>query len=85
MSEYIVSLAEDAASAYSKGPLAASHIVNAVPFLRYLPPWFPGAEFHSLALEVKKITTQFLDVPIDFIGKGLVSTSTIRHWRVSLG
>lgn len=77
MSEYIVSLAEDAAAGYSEGPLAASHIVNAVPFLRHLPPWFPGAEFHTIALEVKKATTQFLDVPIDFIGKGLVSTLII--------
>ncbi|KAF8195380.1 cytochrome P450 [Pholiota molesta] len=84
MSEYIVSLAEDAASAYSKGPLAASHIVNAVPFLRYLPPWFPGAEFHSLALEVKKITTQFLDVPIDFIGKGLLDGTATPSLLVDL-
>ncbi|KAF9483393.1 cytochrome P450 [Pholiota conissans] len=84
MNEYFASLGEEAVFAYSKGPLAASNIVNAFPILRHLPPWFPGAEFHRLALEVKKATSLFLDAPLDFIGEGLLDGTVTPSLMVDL-
>lgn len=76
VNEYFVSLANQAISAYNDGPHPESNLVNAIPLLRYLPPWFPGAEFHRLALAVKNTTTELLEIPMDFVGKGLVSDSS---------
>lgn len=48
--------------------------VTYIPMLRHLPAWFPGASFRHRAEEVKKLTSRMKDEPLDFVGKGLVSS-----------
>lgn len=45
------------------------------PILRHLPTWSPGADFQRSAAEVKRLADQMRDIPIDYVGKGLVSFS----------
>ncbi|KAF8908850.1 cytochrome P450 [Gymnopilus junonius] len=70
--DYFVSLAEDAVSKLSESIFPGANVVNAIPFLRFLPVWFPGAGFKRFANETKKLTRQMRDVPFEFVKKGMV-------------
>lgn len=48
-------------------------LVNHVPILRHLPPWFPGAGFHKVAAEIKKLTTQMKETPFKWTQERVVS------------
>lgn len=67
-----VKLVEQSVGVLSDALLPGAAIVNAIPALRYLPPWFPGIDFKRLALGVKELTQKLQDAPIDFVKKGIV-------------
>jgi cytochrome P450 len=69
-----VKSAEQSVGLLSDALLPGAAIVNAIPALRYLPDWLPGLDFKfkQLALEVKELTLQLQDAPIDFVNKGIV-------------
>ena len=48
-------------------------LVEALPFLRHLPVWFPGAEFKRAAAEMRKVMIEFVNVPYEFTKQALVS------------
>jgi hypothetical protein len=66
-----VSLAEGAVSRLSLAVFPGAALVNAVPILRHLPPWFPGAGFHKIASETKAMTTQMQEVPLKWVRKNM--------------
>jgi hypothetical protein len=47
-------------------------IVNVLPFLRFLPTWFPGADFHRVARVLNKQVVRMLDVPYKYVQDNLV-------------
>ena len=63
---------EQSVGSLSDSLLPGAAVVNAIPALRYLPAWFPGVDFKRSALEVKELTLQLQDAPIDFVKKGIV-------------
>ena len=67
-----VKLAEQSVSMLSDALRPGAAIVNAIPALRYLPAWFPGTNFKRSAFEVKELTQQLQDAPINFVQKGIV-------------
>ncbi|KAF5315063.1 hypothetical protein D9619_007436 [Psilocybe cf. subviscida] len=69
--DHFVNLAEDAMARLSLALFPGAVLVNAVPILRYLPPWFPGANFHKVASETKEMTTKMKDVPFQWVQKNM--------------
>uniref|UniRef100_A0A8H7XP64 Cytochrome P450 n=1 Tax=Psilocybe cubensis TaxID=181762 RepID=A0A8H7XP64_PSICU len=72
ISAQFVSVAEETVTALGKCLRPGKHMVSYFPILRYLPAWFPGADFQRRAAEVKKLTCKMKDEPVDFVGKGLL-------------
>ena len=70
--DYFVKLAEDAVATLSESILPGASAVNALPILRFLPSWFPGAGFKRFANRAKALTRQMRAVPFDFVEKGMV-------------
>lgn len=70
--DYFVDLAEGAVSQISFAILPGAALVNVVPILQYLPPWFPGAGFHKVASETREMTTQMKEVPFKWVQKNVV-------------
>ena len=66
-----VSLADGAVSRLSLAVFPGAALVNAVPILRHLPPWFPGTDFHKIASETKEMTTQMKEVPFKWVQKNM--------------
>lgn len=48
-------------------------IINVFPILGKIPPWFPGASSHKVAVEVKRLTDLVKRIPLDFVKKQMVS------------
>jgi len=53
--------------------------VNALPFLRYLPSFVPGAGFQRKAEECRVLTTEMLDLPFDLVKENIVTDPRILH------
>ena len=49
--------------------------INSIPFLRFLPSWFPGSQFHKAAEECRASTTEMQDMPYNFVKKNMVGLS----------
>lgn len=52
--------------------------VNAFPILRYLPPWFPGAEFKRFANECRGYVKQMREIPFNFVKEKIVCARFFR-------
>lgn len=50
-------------------------LVEALPFLRHLPAWFPGAEFKRAATKMHQVVQAMLNVPYEFTKRELVTSS----------
>ncbi|KAF8895094.1 cytochrome P450 [Infundibulicybe gibba] len=49
MNDKYVSIAERAVEVAAKAVLPGTSLVNTIPALRHIPPWFPGVKFHQVA------------------------------------
>ncbi|KAF9533208.1 cytochrome P450 [Crepidotus variabilis] len=67
--DYYVKLAEATVGKLSESIFPGAAMVNAIPILRHLPEWFPGAGFHTFAREARKLTDQMLNAPIAMVEK----------------
>jgi cytochrome P450 len=70
--EYFAHMVDEATSKLMDTLIPGTNSPNLVPFLQYLPSWFPGAEFKRAALGVRQLTQQMVEAPIDFVGQGLL-------------
>ncbi|KAI0066588.1 cytochrome P450 [Artomyces pyxidatus] len=52
--------------------LPGSVLVNDMPFLQYLPEWFPGTGFKALAREGTKIGLAMVNDPFDFVKQSMM-------------
>lgn len=71
--DYLIEIAEDATVRIAMAVMPGARLVNDVPILRYIPTWFPGAEFHKFAADTKKLTTQMKELPFKWTQKKVVS------------
>ncbi|KAF9225799.1 cytochrome P450 [Gyrodon lividus] len=58
--------AEDALSYFSRTTSAEPFLVDILPFLRYLPSWFPGASFHKIK-EGRRALKEMTDKPYETV------------------
>ncbi|KAF8189657.1 hypothetical protein BJ912DRAFT_850443, partial [Pholiota molesta] len=61
--DHFQELAEEMVNAVGALTYPSAAVVNVVPFLRFLPTWFPGADFHRVARETKDKVNELLDSP----------------------
>ncbi|KZT03231.1 cytochrome P450 [Laetiporus sulphureus 93-53] len=66
-----VATAEKALHAMAMAGNAGSYLVDSVPFLKYIPEWFPGAKFKLKAKEWRKSTTAMVEVPFKAVKKAI--------------
>lgn len=58
-------------------------LLNFIPILCHVPPWFPGATSQKIAAEVKRLTLEMKRIPMDYVKKALVSVvSTLFSWKI---
>ncbi|KAF9480959.1 cytochrome P450 [Pholiota conissans] len=75
--DYFTQLAEDAMVVLSVSSYPGASIVNILPFLRYLPSWFPGAGFHRTAKVGLNTVTRMQDVPYKYVQDNMAAGTAL--------
>ncbi|THC93361.1 hypothetical protein EYZ11_007153 [Aspergillus tanneri] len=63
----LVDLADTTLEQFSLTTLPGAWLVDVIPILKYLPAWFPGAEFKKTAKVWRESLTAFLNKPYKFV------------------
>ncbi|KAH8116168.1 cytochrome P450 [Phellopilus nigrolimitatus] len=63
----LVNIAEEAMVGFSKASEPGAFIVDRFPFLKYVPGWFPGADFQRIAKAMRKDLERLYNVPFEFV------------------
>ncbi|KAF7357539.1 O-methylsterigmatocystin oxidoreductase [Mycena sanguinolenta] len=79
--DHFVSLPESAVKKAGEFVLPGAVVTNTFPILRYLPSWMPGAGFQRFAAEVRQLTKEMQEAPVNFVKQnmrdGMDSTSVV--------
>ncbi|KAF8959261.1 cytochrome P450 [Flammula alnicola] len=62
-----IKVADESLTIGAKLLLPGASLINIFPFLRHIPPWFPGATSHKAVAEVKKLTEEVVRTPMDLL------------------
>ncbi|KAG5337125.1 hypothetical protein C0989_010607, partial [Termitomyces sp. Mn162] len=73
--EKFVIFSERAVNMISESFSPSATIVNALPILRHIPTWFPGARFHHFAAECRVYTTGMVEIPFKYVKDKLTVSS----------
>jgi len=74
-----ISRAEVALDGLAKAGIPGSFMVDFLPFLKYIPSWFPGAEFKRRAKFWRDVNKAVTDIPFERVEAELVRyTFTLR-------
>ncbi|KAH0578674.1 hypothetical protein H2248_003805 [Termitomyces sp. 'cryptogamus'] len=65
--EKFVTFSEQAVNMLSESIFPGAMIVNALPILRHIPTWFPGARFHNFAAKCRVYTTEMVEIPFKYV------------------
>lgn len=74
--DHFVSIAEEAGAMVTNLILPGT-AVNAFPFLRHLPAWFPGAGFKRYVLKTRMLTAEMQDAPLKFVKRTMARIELI--------
>ncbi|KAF8872237.1 cytochrome P450 [Infundibulicybe gibba] len=66
-----VFIIEEAMDEATKALLPGASLVNSIPALRYIPPWFPGATFHRVASRVRELKDQVLNSGFELVRENM--------------
>ncbi|KAF5315496.1 hypothetical protein D9619_007173 [Psilocybe cf. subviscida] len=61
--DHFVKIAEEAIERIALAVVPGAALVNAMPIMKHLPSWFPGAGFQKIASDTKKLTIQMRQEP----------------------
>ncbi|TFK41062.1 cytochrome P450 [Crucibulum laeve] len=67
-----VQLADKAIAGLAQAGIFGTYLVDYLPFLKYVPAWFPFASFKREAFAWRKLTRELVDRPFDMIKQKLV-------------
>lgn len=56
----------------SKTFVPGTYLVDHIPLLRYVPKWFPGANFQRIAEEYRELTRKTREVPFEMAEREIV-------------
>ncbi|TCD66189.1 hypothetical protein EIP91_001683 [Steccherinum ochraceum] len=66
-SDPLVDIAETAMQGFARASEPGSFLVDYIPWLKYVPGWFPGAGFQKTALSMRRDLETLYDVPFAFV------------------
>lgn len=67
-----VTVAEKALNTLSLVAIPGSFLVDIIPALKYVPQWFPGAEFKRKAARWRKELNEFINLPFNHVKELMV-------------
>ena len=70
----LVNIAEKAMQGFARASEPGAFLVDTVPVLKYVPSWFPGAQFQREAERMRHDLEELYDVPYDFVKEQMVCT-----------
>ena len=71
-SDPYVEIADRVLDEFAKATTPGAFLVDAVPILRYVPSWFPGADFQKLAVKWRASLTHMVEAPFALVKKHIV-------------
>ncbi|KAF8903096.1 cytochrome P450 [Gymnopilus junonius] len=71
--DYFTKVFDEGVKRAGNDDIAGVTFLKLFPILRYLPTWSPGARFKRSASGVKQLADRMRDIPIDYVGKGLLN------------
>ncbi|KAI0634234.1 cytochrome P450 [Trametes polyzona] len=75
---------EDALRMFAIAALPGVFLVDTLPFLRYLPPWFPGAGFRKLGIQTQKLIKAMIDTPFNMVKRQVEAGTAPRSFTSDL-
>ena len=66
-------MSEEALQAANDGLVQGKFLAEWLPFLKYIPTWFPGASFKRKALEWRQMNRAMLNLPFEMVKQRMVS------------
>ena len=70
--DQFISLADGALMSLALAGVPGSFAVDYIPWLKYLPPWLPGASFRRKAAEWRKLSRGTVEIPFADVKRKLV-------------
>ena len=67
-----ISLVEKGVDVFIRITVPGRYLVEALPFLRHLPSWFPGAKFQRQAREWRKAAEAMCQQPVEDVKQAMV-------------
>jgi len=67
-----VAIAEEAIHTVAQAAVPGTYLVEVMPWLKYVPEWFPGAEFKRKARYLEELSEKFKNAPFDAVKEKMV-------------
>jgi hypothetical protein len=67
-----INISERAIGLLNQASAPGKYFVDSIPWLKYVPDWFPGAQFKRDAKEWRKAALEFRDAPFEATKRDLV-------------
>ncbi|EGO22103.1 hypothetical protein SERLADRAFT_362527 [Serpula lacrymans var. lacrymans S7.9] len=76
--DHLVALVERATAMFiNENTADKAIIINALPFLQYIPHWFPGANFQRKALQCQNLTAEMIEAPFQYTKQSIAAGTAI--------
>jgi len=71
--DHFISLAEETMDGLSSTFQPGSTLINVFPFLKYIPPWVPGATTQKFAARIRSVAHLYRNEPFESVERQMVS------------
>ncbi len=71
--DHFVSLAEETVNGLASVFQPGSTLINVFPFLKYIPPWVPGATTQKFAARIRSVAHSYRNEPFESVERQMVS------------
>ena len=68
----LVTIAEDAMRGFSRASEPGAFLVDTLPWLKYVPAWFPGARFKVIAKQMWEDRERLYNIPFAYVKEQMV-------------
>lgn len=68
----IVQIADESIDLGTQLLIPGASLINLIPALKYVPPWFPGAVSRKQAAKVLHLTEEIKRIPMEFVKQKFV-------------
>ncbi|KAF8342404.1 cytochrome P450 [Amanita rubescens] len=76
--DHFISLAEETIDGLSSAFQPGSTLINVFPFLKYIPPWVPGAATQKSAARIKSVAHLYRNEPFESVERQMATGESMR-------